>query len=200
MIGLRRPGEHPALRDRGAPQERAGDLVETGVWRGGASIFMRAVLKAYGDTTRRVRLADSFEGLPKPDGRYAQDAEDRHWESNEVLGVSVEQVRANFARYAPHDQGRFLAGRSRHHAHHPIERIAVLRVDGDMYSSTMDALGSLYQKVSPGGFVIVDDYGSTPACRQAVDEFRARGTITEPLQPIDWAGVFWRRSADSSED
>src|ERR1044072_2882529 len=74
----------------------------------------------------------------------------------------------------------------------PIERLAVLRLDGDMYSSTWDALTALYAKVSPGGFVIVDDYHAVPGCKQAVDDFRPRHAIDAPLETIDWAGVFWR--------
>ena len=65
-----------------------GDLLETGVWRGGASILMRAVLKAYGDSARRVWLADSFEGLPHPNPlSYPADANDRHYQLNPYLAV-----------------------------------------------------------------------------------------------------------------
>ena len=62
-----------------------------------------------------------------------------------------------------------------------------------MYSSTMDALRSLYSKLSPGGYVIVDDYGSTPPCKQAIDDFRLEHKITAPVQTIDWTGVFWQK-------
>jgi O-methyltransferase len=76
----------------------------------------------------------------------------------------------------------------------PVEQLAVLRVDGDMNGSTMAALESLYDKVSPGGYGIIDDFGAVRGCKQAVGEFRARGNITDELQPIDWSGVFWRKS------
>lgn len=172
-----------------------GDLIETGVWRGGASIFMRAVLKAYGERNRIVWVADSFQGLPKPDGRYRQDEGDKHWKSNPVLGISLEQVKANFANYGLlDDQVRFLEGWFKDTLPTaPIKQLAILRLDGDMYSSTTDALQNLYAKLSPGGFLIVDDYGSTPPCRQAVDDFRAKHQITEPIQKIDWTGVFWQK-------
>jgi O-methyltransferase len=75
----------------------------------------------------------------------------------------------------------------------PIERLAVLRLDGDMYESTIEALDALYPKLSPGGFAIVDDYGAIPACRQATDDYRARHGIREPLVTIDWTGIYWRR-------
>ena len=171
-----------------------GDLIETGVWRGGASIFMRAILKAYGDQTRVVWVADSFEGLPKPDGRYQQDAGDRLWELNHTLGISLEQVKANFSRYSLlDDQVRFLVGWFKDTLPTaPINQLAVLRLDGDMYSSTMDALQSLYYKLSLGGYAIIDDY-ALPACRQAVDDFRGEHKITEELKQIDWTGVFWEK-------
>jgi O-methyltransferase len=173
-----------------------GDLLEAGVWRGGASILMRAVLKAYGDSQRSVWLADSFAGLPAADPeRYPADAGDNLASFNAYLGVSLDHVRANFARYGLLDERvRFLPGWFRETLPSaPVDRIAVLRLDGDMYESTMDILESLYHRVSPGGFVVVDDYGALANCRAAVDDFRHRSNICEPLQPIDWTGVLWRR-------
>lgn len=174
-----------------------GDLIETGVWRGGASIFMRAVLKAHGDENRLVWVADSFQGLPPPDpGRYPADARDRHWRASQ-LAVSLEHVKANFARYGLLDeQVRFLVGWFRDTLPTaPMERLSVLRLDGDMYESTMVALDSLYEKLSVGGYVIVDDYGAVPGCRTAVDEFRSEHGIDETLQQIDWTGVYWQRAS-----
>jgi O-methyltransferase len=76
-----------------------GDFIETGVWRGGACILLRAVLKGYGVTNRRVFAADSFEGLPKPNAEHdpADAGDSRH--TFEELAVSLEQVKANFASY-----------------------------------------------------------------------------------------------------
>jgi hypothetical protein len=174
-----------------------GDLVEAGVWRGGASILMRAVLKAYADLSRVVWLADSFSGLPVADPtRFPMDEGDNLASFNAYLGVSLDRVIQNFERYGLlDDQVRFLQGWFRDTLPTaPIERIAVLRLDGDMYESTMDILQSLYHRVSPGGFVIVDDYGALANCRAAIDEFREHAMIREPLQRIDWTGVFWRRA------
>ena len=174
-----------------------GDLIETGVWRGGASIFMRAVLEAYGITDRTVWLADSFQGLPKPDPvRYPADAKDELWKAS-ALAVSVDQVKANFEAYGLlDDQVRFLVGWFRDTLPTaPIERLAVLRLDGDLYESTMDALSALYPRLSVGGYVIVDDYGAMESCRTAVDDFRAERGITEEIERIDWTGVYWRRLA-----
>ncbi len=172
-----------------------GDLIETGVWRGGAAILMRAALQAYGDVTRTVWVADSFAGLPKPDGRYKQDLGDSHWKFHSVLAIPLEQVKANFARYGLLDERvRFLPGWFKDTLPHaPIDRLSVLRLDGDMYSSTMDVLENLYPKLSPGGYAIIDDYGAVAACRQAVEDYRRSHRIMEPIQTIDWTGVFWRR-------
>jgi O-methyltransferase len=111
MIGLKRLGNLEYCVTEVIRKKVPGDLIETGVWRGGASIFMRAVLKAYGDQTRLVWVADSFEGLPKSDGRYQQDAGECLWESSHTLAISLEQVQANFTRYGLlDDQVRFLVG------------------------------------------------------------------------------------------
>lgn len=171
-----------------------GDLAETGVWRGGATIFMRGALAAYGDRARAVWVADSFRGLPKPDPkRYPADEGDELW-TIEQLAIPLEEVKANFARYGLlDDRVRFLEGFFRDTLPTaPIEVLAVLRLDGDLYESTMEALQALYDRVSPGGFVIVDDY-SLETCKAAVDDFRARREIVTPLERIDWTGTLWRR-------
>jgi O-methyltransferase len=173
-----------------------GDLVETGVWRGGASILMRAVLKAYDDRTRSVWLADSFEGLPRPAPvDFPADTDDQHWTLAKYLAVPRHLVEGNFKRYGLLDeQVKFLPGWFRDTLPTaPIERIAVLRLDGDMYESTMLALATLYPKVSPGGFLIVDDYGALPNCRHAVEDFRSAQGITDPIVTVDWTGVYWRK-------
>jgi O-methyltransferase len=130
-----------------------GDLIETGVWRGGATIFMRAILKAYGVHDRTVWGADSFAGLPPPNiDQYPQDKGDLHYTKTR-LAVTLEEVRENFARYnLLDDQVRFLKGWFRETLPEaPIERLSILRLDGDMYESTMDALRHLYPRVSAGG-------------------------------------------------
>jgi hypothetical protein len=170
-----------------------GDLIETGVWRGGACIYMRGILAARGDATRRVFVADSFRGLPRPDAdHYPADSGDTH-HTYDALAIPREDVEANFRRYGLLDERViFLAGWFRDTLPAaPIDRLAVLRLDGDMYESTIQALDALYHKVSPGGFVIVDDYVLKP-CAQAVDEFRARHGIHAPLRDVDGAAMWWR--------
>ena len=173
-----------------------GDLIETGVWRGGAAILMRAVLKAYGDEERKVWLADSFEGLPRPDPeRYPEDAGDTHWQQAHRLAVPLEEVRSNFRRYGLLDsQVRFLVGWFRDTLPNaPIGPLAILRLDGDMYESTIEALAHLYPKLSVGGYVIIDDYGSVRGCRRAVEDFRTKHQIKEELLRADHTAVYWQR-------
>ena len=196
MVGLRRLENLEALIVDIVRRDVPGDLVETGVWRGGATIFMRAVLKALGESSRRVWACDSFAGLPRPDPeRYEADVGDTHWTFAE-LAVPLEEVRANFARYGLLDeQVQFLPGWFRDTLPTaPIERVSLLRLDGDMYESTHDALEALYPRLSPGGYLVVDDYGAIPACRQAVIDYRTRLGIDDPIHEIDWTGVYWRRS------
>jgi hypothetical protein len=172
-----------------------GDIVETGVWRGGSMILARALLKARGVEGRLIWCADSFEGMPVPmegasTGKAGEDFSDRQY-----LAVSLEQVQRNFARFGLLDEKvRFLKGWfSTTLPGAPIGRIAVLRLDGDLYESTRDALVPLYDKVSIGGYVIVDDYNSWLGCRKAVDEFRCNRGITSPLLTIDAHAVYWQR-------
>jgi O-methyltransferase len=197
MIGMRRLDNLQWCITQTIRNSVPGDLIETGVWRGGATIFMRAVLKAYGVTDRRVFVADSFAGLPKPSPElYPHDKDDPHW-TYKNLAVGVDIVKANFARYGLlDDQVQFLVGWFRDTLPTaPIERLAVARLDGDMYESTMDGLANLYDKLSVGGYIIIDDYKNLKGCRQAVDDFRTQRQICEPIQEIDWTGVFWQKTS-----
>jgi O-methyltransferase len=197
MIGLKRLDNVQWCVEDILAHDIPGDLIEAGVWRGGAAIFMRAILKAYRIHNRSVWVADSFEGLPPPNAeKYPHDTGDMH-HTVKFLAVSLEQVKANFERYRLlDDQVQFLKGWFRDTLPNaPIERLAVIRLDGDMYESTMDSLVHLYPKLSIGGYVIIDDYGNLPGCRQAVDDYRTSHGIHDEIIPIDWAGVYWQRSS-----
>lgn len=181
-----------------------GDLIETGVWRGGATIFMRAMLKVLGDKTRKVWVADSFEGLPEPDPvKYPREA--ASYKSAAMvkyynrLAVGIEDVKANFAAFGMlDDQVEFLKGWFCDTLPvAPIERLSVMRLDGDYYESTMDALTNLYDKLSPGGFVIIDDYGEDTwtYCRKAVEDFRTSRGIKDPLIKVDKPCSYWRKTS-----
>ncbi len=193
MIGLRRMDNIQSCVEAVTADGVPGDLVETGVWRGGATIFMRALLKSFGVRDRTVWVADSFNGLPEPDlERYPQDL---HWKRlGGALRVSLEHVRRNFETYGLlDDQVRFLPGWFKDTLPAaPIERVAVLRLDGDLYESTWTALTHLYPKLSPGGFAIIDDFGLT-SCRRAVEDFRCDRDIGETMVDIDGMAVFWRK-------
>jgi O-methyltransferase len=173
-----------------------GDFIETGVWRGGACILMKGVLAAAGDQTRAVWVADSFQGLPPPDSdQYPADAGDLHHVEAD-LRVTEDEVRERFRRYGLlDDRVRFLKGWFKDTLPDaPIEALALARLDGDMYESTSDALRALYPRLSPGGWLIVDDYGAVEGCRRAVDDWRREHRIAEPMTTIDWTGVAWRRT------
>ncbi len=178
--------------------EVPGDLIEMGVWRGGGIILMRAVLKAYGVRDRIVYGADSFAGLPPPDKEYPLDA-DIPYHTWKDLMVSLEEVQANFARYdLLDDQVRFLKGWFKDTLPTaPMQQVAVMRLDGDMYESTMDSLKSIYPKLSVGGYAIIDEYYHLVACRQAVDDYRQEHGITDELVRIDSDAAYWERTANS---
>jgi O-methyltransferase len=170
-----------------------GDIVECGVWRGGASIYAKAVLNTLNATGRSVWLADSFEGMPI---QSEADKVDPNLYGNSVLAVSMEEVQRNFDRFGLLDESvKFIKGWFFDTlSSAPISRIAVLRLDGDYYSSTMDALNGLYDRVSINGYIIIDDYGDFESCRKAVTEFCSNRGITPTIVPIDSNGVFWQKA------
>lgn len=197
MVGLARLDNIQQCVEDVLANDVPGDLIETGVWRGGSSIFMRAILAAHGDPTRVVWLADSFRGLPPPNAeKYPADA-GKDLYKHAALAVSVDEVRRNFERYGLLDERvRFLVGWfSDTLPTAPIDRLAVVRLDGDLYESTMDAISALYPKLSVGGYLIVDDYGAIEACRLAVHDYRDAHGITDEIISVDGIGVYWKRSS-----
>jgi hypothetical protein len=197
MVGLKRLDNLQDCVEDVIRRRVPGDLFEAGVWRGGASILMRAVLKAHAVTDRVVWVADSFSGLPHPSPEKYPHDKGSLFHTIEFLSVPLEEVKANFAMFDLLDeQVQFLRGWFRETlAAAPINKLAVLRLDADMYESTMDVLTNLYTKVSVGGYVIVDDYLLIPGCKAAVDDFRKALSIQDEIEKIDWSAVFWRRSS-----
>jgi O-methyltransferase len=195
MVGRKRLDNITQCLDVVRTENVPGDLIETGVWRGGASILMRGYLAAWEMNDRKLWVADSFEGLPVPSL-----PEDEGWDFSAakvpILAIPLEEVQENFRRYnLLDDQVQFLKGWFCDTlSTAPIDKLAVLRLDGDLYESTMDGLNALYDKVSPGGFIIVDDYGDFEPCRRAITEVREKHGISDPIEIIDWAGAFWRKS------
>jgi O-methyltransferase len=196
MIGLKRLRQTREAACQIIEQGIPGDFLEAGVWRGGACILLRGVLAAYEDNSRRVWVVDSFEGLPPPDPRFAKDAASRFdFHERPELSVSLESVKDNFRRYGLLDD-QVIFSKGLFHDTLPtlqIGHIALLRLDGDLYSSTTDALVNLYDKVTPGGYVIIDDYGPVIDARRATLDFRLARGITEQMYAVDDDGAFWRK-------
>ena len=194
MIGAKRMENVRSECERVLSAGVPGDFMETGVWRGGACIMMRAVLWAHQISDRRVIAADSFRGFPA-----ASEASDAGFalQGHQDFAVSLEQVKATFARYGMLDeQVVFLEGLFKDTLPSaPVEKLALLRLDGDMYESTRDGLTNLYHKLSPGGTLIADDYFLFEAHRKAVDEFRAAHAISDPVVRIDEFGGYWIKNS-----
>lgn len=171
-----------------------GDLIETGVWKGGATIYLAGILRAYGARNRKVYVADSFEGLPPPDPeKYPLDKGDTHY-TREDLAVSVEEVKANFQRFdLLADNVVFVKGFFEESLKAAgIDRLSVLRLDGDMYGSTRTVLEQLYHKLEVGGYLILDDW-LLKGAREALLDFRKIAGIEEDIYQ-DYSGVFWKKT------
>lgn len=245
MIGLRRLENIRFCVEHVLEENVPGDLVEAGVFRGGAAVFMRAVLKAHDVTDRRVFACDTFtpispkhppwilrpiaQGLGAIPSKwwrrklffllqthlsdatsfpYCEDpAEDLIELVMWVLrnpaaiptagGSGLEEVRSLFARYGLlDDQVVFLKGFFADTLPTaPLSHASVIRLDGDTYESTRDAIELLYPKLSSGGYCIIDDYHAFKDCRRAVDEYRRTQAITDEIVPIDNLAAYWRNSA-----
>jgi len=193
MVGLERLNNLQFCVEDIIKHKVEGDLIETGVWRGGSTIFMRLILKEYGIQNKIVYSADSFEGLPKPDPKYSVDEYDKH-HTYENLKVSLEEVKNNFKLYGVLDDNvKFLKGWFKDTLKDPpFEKLSILRLDGDMYSSTWDSLTNLYDKLSVGGYLVIDDYWLL-GCYAAVKDFRKKNNINEKILRIDQFGAFWKK-------
>ncbi len=192
MIGLKRLDNLQYCIETVLNTGVEGDLIETGVWRGGACIFMRAILAAYSVEDRKVFVADSFEGLPKPDlEKYPAD-KGAKFHIHNYLVVSKEIVEDNFRKYDLLDnQVVFLTGWFKDTLPYaPIEKLSILRLDGDMYGSTMESLEYLYPKLSVGGFCIIDDY-LIPGCKSAIHAYRIKNKISSEIIDIDGSSIYW---------
>ena len=195
MIGADRIDNVIECAHRVINEDIPGDLMECGVLRGGAVVMMRAVLEAYDSSDRKVWVADSFQGLPKP-SHEKDGGLDISPEVVPSLKADAKAVRSTFHVYDLMDEKvKFVKGwfhESLPKA--PIQELALLRIDADLYKSTMDCLNSLYGKVSRGGFVIMDDYYLLPQAKDAVDEFRQDNNISNEIVQIDWNACYWRKS------
>jgi O-methyltransferase len=174
-----------------------GAIVECGVWKGGSMLAAALTLDSLGVCDRDLYLYDTFEGPTAPGSHdVATTGEDAGSFASHERGASyhdpnsLEGVRATLrtSNYDP-DRMRFVQG--------PVEstipgtvpdRIAVLRLDTDWYESTAHEMEHLYPLISPGGVLIVDDYGYWEGARRAIDEYLAKHDVTLFLQRIDHTG------------
>lgn len=196
MVGLKRMQNIQDCIETVMTEGIEGDLIETGVWRGGSTIFMRGALKAWGDTTRKVWVADSFEGLPAPNAKDFPGDEGMIWHEQTGLSVGEQIVKNNFERYGlMDDRVVFLKGWFKDTLPvAPIEKLSVLRLDGDLYESTIQALEALYPKLEPGGFCIVDDWFLVDQAQAACHDYRKAHGITDEVIDVDGYGAYWRKS------
>jgi Macrocin-O-methyltransferase (TylF) len=180
-----------------------GDFVECGVWRGGSSLFARAVFKVLGVRDRKVHLVDSFQGLPKA----TQDKDDDKWSEMPFLQVSLEDVQAPFKELGLFDHGvAFHKGffqdalpKLREQLIANKRNIAILRMDGDMFESTIDIFYNLYDLVPVGGCVIIDDYTIVEA-REAVETFLKHHGIAADFVKIDEFSAYFCKERDVEVD
>jgi len=195
MIGEKRLANLRHLTVSVLAKNVPGDFIETGVWRGGACILMRAVLSAYGETDRKVWVADSFQGLPTANVEQYPEDKDSDFHTYSELAISLEEVQSNFRSYGLlDDQVAFLKGWFKDTLPTaPVKQLALMRLDGDLYESTMDALTSLYPKLSENGYVIIDDYHVVPACKAAVHDYFRMKDIQPEIVDIDGVGVYWQK-------
>lgn len=157
-----------AIRDTIA-RKVEGDFMECGVWRGGLCILAKQLYNEL-QADKKVFVADSFTGVPPP--KHEKDSGDRH-HLDIGLAISSSEVKSYFEKYGLLDdkvvfiEGRFCDSLPTA----PVEKLSILRLDGDMYESTMDSLVYMYPKLQKGGYLIIDDYLWHLPCKEAVDEY-----------------------------
>jgi O-methyltransferase len=191
MIGLKRMNNLMDMLDYVRLNNIEGDLIETGVWKGGATIFMKIYCDLY-NLNKKVFVCDSFEGLPKPSGKFSSDIGDIH-HTYDALKVSLDEVKNNFKNYnCLDDNVVFIKGFFGQTLpnNNEIQKISLLRMDGDMYESTHDVFYSLYDKVVKSGVIIIDDF-CLDGCRDCVNDFRKEKNIISEYTVIDRCGIYW---------
>jgi len=195
MIGVKRLDNLHKMLDFVRENGIEGDLIETGVWKGGATIFMKLYCDLYG-LDKKIFVCDSFEGLPPPSDLYPSDRGDQHY-TYHSLRVSLESVKSNFEFFNCLDENVvFVKGffKDTLKNNDSIGKLSLLRMDGDMYESTHDALSNLYDKVVDNGAIIVDDY-CLKGCYDCINDFLKNNQNKKiNLEKIDRCGVYWIKS------
>lgn len=166
-----------------------GDFMECGVWRGGVGILAAEILK---NTNKKIILADSYQGLPfgnvKTDGIHGLN-------NNEYLSVSETVVKDNFNKLRV-DSSNVMYVKGFFSDTLPMFKqpaIAILHIDADIYSSVMCVLNNLYDRVTPGGYVIMDDYFEGSMAKKAMYDFFSN-RIGFPMEYIiDGNSCYWQK-------
>jgi O-methyltransferase len=187
MLGSRRGRTLHRLASTVEREGIPGAFVDCGVWNGGSTILL-----ALGAPGREVWAFDSFAGLPAPsevDGRRSFQYE------GDCVG-SEERLREGVARYAGNARLHVRPGwfqDTLRDAAREVGPVALLHCDGDWYDSVRLTLEVFYPLVAPGGYVVIDDYGTWPGAKRATDEFRSRQRDRTRLRRIDHTGRYWRK-------
>jgi O-methyltransferase len=187
MLGCRRGRTLYRLAREIDRRSIPGALVDCGVWNGGSTALLSA-----GAPTREVYAFDSFDGLPPSDAQV--DGEHTVDRAGWCLGVE-DNVRDALQRFGSPQRLHIVKGWFEDTFPREVDSvgpIAVLHADGDWYASVRLTLETFYDRISPGGFVAVDDYGVWSGARKAVDEFRSARSIEEPLTAVE-AAAYWRK-------
>lgn len=212
MLGQRRLDNYVSSVMTVISEGIPGNIIETGVWRGGASMLAAKTVHLMGEaSSRKVYFADSFKGIPPPpkDGKFSsQDSE--AYKQNILNENSVGKVKEKAVSFGLNledlvfVEGYFNESLPALVAREPNVKFAVVRLDGDTYFSTMDAISILYPRLEKGGFLIVDDYIGWIGCKNAIDDYRRQNNIKEPLTLVPHMsgemvlGVYWRKGVDDS--
>lgn len=173
-----------------------GGVMETGVWRGGTSVFARGVMRAFLNGNNPLYVCDSFSGLPPSSGL---DAKDVGWDNTPFLEVSDIEVAQNFHTHGLLDSNViFVKGffnETMPHLKKQVQALSILRLDGDMYASTVDVLYNMYDKLQIGGYLIMDDWFGFPSKTACEDFFRVHN-FTEVVIPIDDLSAYWQKTKE----
>lgn len=195
MVGLQRLTHVEKCVRSVVEQQIPGDFVEMGVWRGGVIMLMAALIDVWQIYERKIWAFDSFQGLPPPDLLTFPLDEGNSLHTIGQLSASLEEVKKNFRdANLSIEHVKFKKGWFKHTlTDNDVERISVLRLDGDLYESTFLSLHHLYPKLSTGGYLIIDDYHAFEPCKQAVDAYRDAQQISDPIIRIDREAVYWQK-------
>ena len=195
MTGLERINNVQKLISQVVQDNVPGDYLEAGVWRGGSSVFARGVLRALNQGQRKSYVCDSFRGLPP--GNKQLHPHDTNWDNTPYLEVSEMDVATSFREASLLDENVIFVKGFFNDSLKPLAQkvgsMAILRLDSDLYESTVDILYHFYDKLSVGGYVIVDDWDGFPS-KVACEDFLAVHKVEPEFVRIDEISVYWQKT------